>query len=96
MSKFETFLSPKRVWEHFDLCFLCPLGMGVITDCIQVQLQHTPGPPVFILCDFNHCKLETAFSGYEQHVKCNTRDKKVLDKYYGNIHVQIKASLIEF
>lgn len=57
----------------------------VIRDCIQTHLQRTPGAPVYILCDFNHYKLETVFSGYEQYVKDNTKDKNVLDKCYGNI-----------
>lgn len=60
-------------------------AVSVIRDCIQVQLQHTPGAPVFILGDLNQCKMESALSGYEQYVKDNTRHNKILDKCYGNI-----------
>ena len=54
-----------------------------IAEC--AQLQHTPGAPVFFLGDFNHCKLETALPGFEQFVKCDTRNNAILDKCYGNI-----------
>ncbi len=36
-------------------------------------------------CDFNHCKLEFLLPGFEQYVKCPTRDNKILDKCYGNV-----------
>ena len=38
-----------------------------------------------ILRDFNHCKLELSLPGFEQYVRCDTRQNRVLDKYYGNI-----------
>ena len=53
--------------------------------CVHQQLQCAPGAPVFILGDFNHCKLELSLPGFEQYVKCETREKRVLDKCYGNI-----------
>ena len=49
-----------------------------IAEC--AQLQHTPGAPVFFLGDFNHCKRDTALPGFEQFVKCDTRNNKILDK----------------
>lgn len=54
-------------------------------DCVRVQLQHTPGAPVFIPGDLNHCKLDTALSGYGQCVKGYAGDKKVSDERYGNM-----------
>lgn len=42
------------------------IAASAIRDCIQDQLERTPGAPVFILGDFNHCKLETVLSGYDQ------------------------------
>lgn len=44
-----------------------------IADCVHNQLQHTPGAPVFILGDFNHCKLELSLPGFEQYVKWHSR-----------------------
>ena len=56
-----------------------------IAECAHEQLQRTPGAPVFFLGYFNHCKLETALPGFEQFVKCDTRNNAILDKCYGNI-----------
>lgn len=56
-----------------------------ITDCVQQQLHKTPGAAVFILGDFNHCKLEQVLTGFEQYVQCVTHDQYILDKCYGNI-----------
>lgn len=69
-----------------------------ITDCVQQQLHKTPGAAVFILGDFNHCKLEQVLTGFEQYVQCVTRDQNILDKCYGNIflksiHCWTKASI---
>lgn len=38
-----------------------------------------------VLGDFNHCKLELLLPGFEQYVKCPTRDNRILDKCYGNV-----------
>lgn len=62
-----------------------------IADCVHNQLQRTPGAPVFILRDFNHCKLELSLPGFEQYVKCGTRENRVLDKCYGNIRYAYSA-----
>lgn len=57
-----------------------------IADCVHNELQRSPGAPVFIMGDFNHCKLELALPGFEQYVRCSTRDNRTLDKCYGNIN----------
>ena len=62
-----------------------------IADCVHNQLQRTPGAPVFILGDFNQCKLELSLPGFEQYIKCSTRGDKVLDKCYGNIKNAYRA-----
>lgn len=54
-----------------------------IHDCVQQQIQRTPSAHVFILGDFNHCKLELILPGFEQYIKCCTRDNRILDKCYG-------------
>ncbi len=56
-----------------------------IADCVQNQLQRTPCASVFIMGDFNHCKLELALPGYDQYVRCETQDRRILDKCYGNV-----------
>lgn len=43
-----------------------------IADCVHQQLLRTPGTPVFIPGDFNHCKLELSLPGFEQYVTCGT------------------------
>ena len=57
----------------------------LIADCVHKQLEWTPEAPVFILGDFNHCKLEFSLPGFSQYVKSDTRKGKMLDKCYGNI-----------
>ena len=65
-----------------------------LADCVHNQLQRTPGAPVFILGDFNHCRLEQSLPGFHQYVKCGTRHSKVLDKCYGNIKEAYKAKTL--
>lgn len=56
-----------------------------IADCVHQQLQRSPGAPVLILGDMNHCKLEPSLPGFVQYINCNTRNNRILDKCYGNI-----------
>lgn len=64
-----------------------------ISDCIQNQLQRTPGAPVLIMGDFNQCKFESFLPGFFQHVKSATRNNNVLDKCYSNIREAFKAKI---
>lgn len=56
-----------------------------LAECAHTQLQCTPGAPIFILGDFNHCRLELALPRFYQHVKCGTRNSRVLEKCFGNV-----------
>lgn len=56
-----------------------------IAECAHEQLQRSPGAPIFFLDDYNHCKLESALPGFQQYVKYDTRNNRILDKCYGNI-----------
>ncbi|KAK0155032.1 RNA-directed DNA polymerase from mobile element jockey [Merluccius polli] len=56
-----------------------------IADCVHKQLQCKPDAPMFILGDFNHCKMECALPGFQQYVTAATRKCNILDKCYGNI-----------
>lgn len=40
-----------------------------ISDCVNEQLRRTPAAPIFILGDFNQCRLELMLPGYEQYIK---------------------------
>lgn len=40
-----------------------------MAECVHKQLQRTPTAPVFILGDFNHCRLEPVLPGFHQYVK---------------------------
>lgn len=62
-----------------------------IADCVHQQLQCPPEAPVFILGDFNQCKLELFLPGFEQYIKCGTRKDRTLDKCYGNIKKAYEA-----
>lgn len=55
------------------------------TYCVHRQLQRTPNAPIFILGDFNHCKLEPSLPGFGKYVNYKTCVSKILDKCYGNI-----------
>lgn len=65
-----------------------------LADCIHNQSQRTPGAPVFLLGDFNHCKPELVLPGFYQYVKCSTRKENVLDKRFGNINSAYKAKAL--
>lgn len=65
-----------------------------LADCVHAQLQHTATAPVFLLGDFNHCRLELVLPGFYQYVKCGTRNTRVLDKCYGNITHAYRAKAL--
>ncbi|CAL9690973.1 unnamed protein product [Knipowitschia caucasica] len=56
-----------------------------LRQCVHNELLRTPGAPVIILGDLNHCRLEGALPGFHQYVKSTTRKERVLDKCYGSI-----------
>lgn len=80
-----------RDYGNIFICVVCipPSGNAAraascIADCVHQQLQNKPDAPIFILGDFNHCKLNSALPGFQQYVKNNTRGDTILDKCYGN------------
>ena len=62
-----------------------------IADCVHNQMKQTPGAPVLVLGDVNHCRLEISLPGFHQYVKCGTRKSNVLDKCYCNINNAYRA-----
>ncbi len=55
------------------LYILRPVGMHQkvalrIADCVHQQLQNKPDAPIFVLGDFNHCKMDYALPGFQQYV----------------------------
>ncbi|KAK0137741.1 hypothetical protein N1851_026045 [Merluccius polli] len=65
-----------------------------LAECVHAQMLRTPGAPIFVLGDVNHCRLEPALPGFHQYVKCGTRNNKVLDKCYGNIKNAYRAKAL--
>lgn len=53
---------------------------------VHVMLNKYPGAPVFIMGDFNSCKLDSVLPSFEQYVDSPTRKNNVLDLCYGNIN----------
>lgn len=53
---------------------------------IHVMLNKYPEAPVFIMGDFNSCKLDSVLPSFEQYVDSPTRKNNVLDLCYGNIN----------
>ena len=52
---------------------------------LQQSRQSVSGPDVFILGDFNTCKISDLLPNLEQYVTCHTHLNKTLDKCYGHI-----------
>ena len=65
-----------------------------IADCVHNQSLRTPGAPVLVLGDLNHCKLEPVLPGFNQFVKVRTRNDNILDKCYGNIKNAYRAKAL--
>lgn len=66
---------------------------SLIANCIHQQLQSKPDAPIFVLGDFNHCRLESALPGFYQYVKTGTHKDRVLDKCYGTIRDAYAAKI---
>lgn len=65
--------------------------LQTLLQCVHKQLQRTPEAPVFVLGDFNHCRLEQVLHGFQQYVKSKTRKNRVLDKCFGNVKNAYRA-----
>lgn len=69
-----------------------------VADCMHRQLQRTPEAPILILGDVNHsgiCNLEMSLPGFDQYIRCSTRNNKILDKCYGNLQKVYTATVKE-
>lgn len=62
-----------------------------IAACVHQIECASPDSPVFILGDFNSCRLNKALPTYQQYVTCATRGDKTIDLCYGNIKNAYKA-----
>ncbi|KAK7933493.1 hypothetical protein WMY93_004389 [Mugilogobius chulae] len=63
----------------------------VIVDCAQRVQASSPDSPLFIMGDFNSCRLSKSLPTFQQYVKCATRGSKTLDLCYGNVRNAYKA-----
>lgn len=92
---------PKCVPREFGqlvlvLVYIPPAGKavrasGAIAACIQQIESASPDAPVFILGDFNGCRLNKTLPTYQQDVTCTTRGDKTIDLCYGHIKNAYKA-----
>lgn len=87
-----------REFGNIILCatYVPPSGNAAdgIAKSVHILLQRTPGAPVFVLGDLNHCRLEPALPGFYQFVKRGTWNDRVLDKCYSNIKDAFKAKIL--
>lgn len=72
------YIPPRRNASWLHHAAVCPLR---------------PDAPLFILGDFNHCKLESSLPGFHQYVHNSTRKDKILDKCYSNINHAFEARI---
>ncbi len=55
------------------------------------KLARYPGAPLFILGDFNNCKLDCVLPSFQQYVDIPTRRANILDMCYGNVADAFRA-----
>ncbi|GAA6215221.1 A disintegrin and metalloproteinase with thrombospondin motifs 17 isoform X1 [Lates japonicus] len=55
------------------------------------MLARYPGAPVFIMGDYNNCRLDRTLPSFQQYVDIPTRRENVLDLCYGNIANAFRA-----
>ena len=88
-------LRPYYLPREFSNIFLCVVYVppdaraantaSQIADCVHRHLQNKPDAPMLVLGDLNHCPLEKYLPGFQQYVRCATRNNNTLDKCFGNI-----------
>lgn len=90
-------LRPFYLPRDYGNIFICAVyaskAASRIADCVHQQLENKPDAPIFVLGDFNHCKMDYALPGFHQYVNNSTRKNKVLDKCYGNIKEAYAAKI---
>ncbi len=62
-----------------------------ITEDANAMLAKYPGAPLFILGDFNSCRLDCVLPSLQQYVDIPTRRGNILDLCYGNITDAFRA-----
>lgn len=88
-------LRPHYLPREFTNIFVCVVyippsanagrAASQIAECVHRLLHVKPDAPMLVLGDFNHCSLATILPGFQQYVKCSTRNKNISGKCYGNI-----------
>lgn len=68
------------------------VGLGYVLAAINKQQNKNPDWVFIVARDFNHASLKTVLPKFDQHVKCATRGKNMLDCVYSNITKGYKAS----
>ena len=67
-------------------------ALGYLLAAINKQQTTYPEGVFIVAGDFNHVNLKTVLPCFDQHVKCATRGKNILDCVYSNIKKGYRAS----
>ncbi|KAK0135719.1 hypothetical protein N1851_028396 [Merluccius polli] len=67
------------------------IAAELIAEDANVMLAKYPGAPLFILGDFNGCRLDCVLPSLQQYVDIPTRRGNILDLCYGNITDAFRA-----
>ena len=97
----SVYLRPRYLPREFGqlnivLVYIPPSGNDtraaeVIAACVHRIENDAPDSPVFILGDYNQCRLKKTLPTYQQYVNCATRLNNTLDLCYGNVKNAYKA-----
>jgi len=63
----------------------------LVAEDANAMLAKYPGAPVFVLGDFNTCRLDCVLPSFQQYVNIPTRRANILDLCYGNITDAFRA-----
>ena len=68
------------------------IAAEMIAEDANAMLAKYPGAPLFILGDFNSCRLDRVLPSLQQYVDIPTRRGNILDLCYGNVSDAFRAS----
>lgn len=63
----------------------------LVAEDANAMMAKYPGALVFIVGDFNTCRLDNVLPSFQQYVDIPTRKANILDMCYGNITDEVRA-----